>query len=472
MFKQFNSLVKRDGSLIQKALTTASGVGGALIPENLEQIITDTVVRMSPELAMIQAKKISGKVHEFNQLTERPARGGAIGENATTPATNSKTVRSSVELKVIRRKGKVTNFLSDTSAEYIDAAAYEMENQIQAHVLDMIYYLVWGNKTANPYEYDGLEQLISSNRVPFSNAAGGAVPTDLVFLDNMIDASNRKGGNRHDQVIGMSPELLSKVSSLLTNVRLSQNAVGSGLTQVNIPGGWRLNAYRDIPIFESTSLAPIEVLSSTVSLTGVGTGGGLSDGDYFIQVAPVTLEGEQAVAAAAEKPITLSGGGAAQRIEIDLDAVHTTNSVESALSYKIYGGTTTGSANLKLLKVVSAFTYAADGTPSGDNGVDASIYIDSMTRESSVPSHMKDDIPLEASGGKYAQSVVLWDLDPIQGLGKMPFTNTAGDSFEGLVTTKALAETDDFIQFLVKSYAALCPSFEKTSYWLRNIRTD
>lgn len=471
VFRQFNKFAQENQSLIAKALTTASGVGQALIPENLEKIITDTLIRLSPELALVETKKIAGKTHEFNRLTERPSRGGAMGESATTPVSNSKTVRDTVDLKIVRRKGKVTNFLLDTSEEYIDAAAYEMENHIQAHVLDLIYYLIWGNATANTYEYTGLEQFISSNREAFSASAGGAVPTSLTFLDDMIDKSNRKGGARHRRAFIMSPEMLSKVSSLLTNVRLNQGLQGAGLTQVDIAGGWRLNAYRDIPIIESTSIAPIEDMTDvTVTLTkqAAPAGGAMSDDTYYVYVAPVTLEGEQAPAA--EGNVTLDAGTGVQGIKVDLDIVHTTNSVESPIAYKIYLGTATGAANCKLVKMVSAFTYDSEGAPDGDNGVDESIYILSASADSSVPTHMQDDIPLVASGGYYPQSIVLWDLDPIQGLGKLPFTNRAGDRFEGLVTTKPLAETDDFINFLTKSYCALCDSYEATSYWLRNIR--
>lgn len=471
VFKQFNKFAQENQSLIQKALTTASGVGAALIPENLEKIITDTLIRLSPELAMVETKKISGKTHEFNRLTERPSRGGAMGESATTPVSNSKTARDTVDLKIIRRKGKVTNFLIDTSEEYIDAAAYEMENHIQAHVLDLIYYLIWGNAASNTYEYSGLEQFISSNRVAHSAAAGGAVPTSLSFLDDAIDKSNRKGGARHRRAFIMSPEMLSKVSSLLTNVRLNQGLQGSGLTQVDVGGGWRLNAYRDIPIIESTSMAPIEDTTDvTVTLTkqAAPTGGGMSDGTFYVYVSAVTYEGEQAPATV--KPVTLDAGTAVQGIKVDLDQAHQTNGVDSVLSYKIYMGTSTGIANCILVKQVSAFTYDTEGAPDGDNGVDESIYILSATADSSVPTHMQADIPLGSSGGIYAQSIVLWDLDPIQGLGKLPFTNRAGDRFEGLVVTKPLAETDDFINFLTKSYCALCDSYEATSYWLRNIR--
>lgn len=395
-----------------------------------------------------------------------------MGENSTTPITNSKTSRDNVTLKVVKRKGKVTNFLIDTSQDFIDTAAYEMENHIQAHVIDLIYYLVWGNKDSNTYEYDGLEKLITSQKNAFSTVSGGAVPSNLTFMDDMIDASNRKGGARHSRAWLMSPEMLSKVSQLLTNVRLNQGLQGSGITQVDINGGWRLNAYRDIPIIETSSLSPIEAMSPTVTVTKVATGGDMSNSTLYVYVSPITQDGEQAPCA--EKTVTLDAGTAVQRFKIDLDDVHKTTingtAVATAYAYKIYVGTATGVANCTLKKIVPAFTYDADGTPNGDNGVDSSIYVSTLTPGSDVPSAMQSDIPLVASGGVYPESVVLWDLDPIQGLGKLPFTNKPGDRYKGLVVTKPLAEIDDFINFLVKSYLALCPSFEGSSYWLRNIR--
>ena len=472
LIRQFNKYAQDNQSLIQKALTTATGVGAALIPENLEKLITDTLIRLSPELAMALMKKISGKTHEFNRLIQRPSRGGAMGENATTPITNSKTVRDSVELKIIRRKGKVTNFMIDTSEEYIDAAAYEMENHIQAHVLDLIYYLIWGNANANAYEFSGLEQFIASRHVAFSAAEGGAVPTTLAFLDDMIDWSNRRGGARHTRTFLMSPEMLSKVSSLLTNVRLNQGLIGNGLTQVEIGGGWRLNAYRDIPIIETTSLSPVETMTPTVTAVEAATGGSLSDDTYYVYVAPVTVEGEQLPCT--EKTVILNEGTAVQAIKIDFSAPHYSSDYEgnqyaSAYAYKIYVGIATGSVNCPLVKMVSAFTYDSEGAPNGDNGVDASIYVTTLTPGDDVPTHLQADTPLITSTTN-PQSIILWDTDPIQGLGKLPFTNKPGDRFEGMVVTKPLAETDDFINFLIKSYTALTDSYEATSYWLRNIR--
>ena len=59
--KQFNIFAQKNQGLIKKALTSASGVGEALIPEELERTITDTVQRMSPELALVESKQSASK---------------------------------------------------------------------------------------------------------------------------------------------------------------------------------------------------------------------------------------------------------------------------------------------------------------------------------------------------------------------------------------------------------------------------
>ena len=395
------------------------------------------------------------------------------------PATNSTTVRQSVALKVVRRKGAVTNFLVDTSQEYIDAASYEMNNHLQSHVYDLIYYMIYGNKdsktivnsvpeTVGNLEFDGIEKMISTNRI--NEARGGVVPASLSFLDDMIDRSNIAGGANHRRAFGMTPQMLSKVSQLLTNVRLNQQVVGSGITNVEVGGGWRLNAYRDIPIIQTTALYTKETMNAgTITLTATATAGGnLTTNLYYVQIAPVTIEGEQL--ASAEQTVQVTNAGSSSFSIYFQNAHVSTDGSTNVLAYKIYVGIASGAE--VLVKIVPAFVYDASGSPAGDNGLTGTrINILSMTPGADVPTAMQADVPLVASNSVNPQSVYLWDMDPIQGLGKLPYTTTAGDRFIGLVTTKRLAETDDFIQFLVKSYCALTPSFEKTSVWHRGLRT-
>jgi len=457
LIHQFNRF-GQGNNLIQKALTTAANSGGALIPESLEREITDTIVRLSPELALMTPVSIASDQHKFNQLTARPAPGGAMGENATTPVTSSQSSRKTLDLKVIRRKGKVTGFEKDSSRDYIDALGFEMENQVQAQALDLIQYMTYGDADVNSYEFSGLAKFISTNRT--NNSAGAVAPATLKFLDDMIDASNSSGGNRHRRCFKMSPQMLSHVSRLLTNVRLQQG--GNTLTQVEIGGGWRLNAYRNIPIVETANLtAKTGIDPDDVTLGTAATGGGLSDGTYDIVVVPITLDGEHL--GHTVKQITLSGGGAAQTITITLS-----DAFPGAYQYYIFGVTDPGDA--VLIDIVPAKTYDSDGTITGDNGVSGSPFtILSMTPTAKVPSHFAGMRPLALNNGFAPESVILHDLNPIQGLGKMPYTNTGGSRMNGLITFENLAKTDDFENFLVKSFTGLTPALEKTSAWTRNL---
>lgn len=470
LIEQYNALGSQRKTLIQKALTSQAGSGEALIPEKLEKIITNTVVRLSPEMAVIQPEFDNQKLHSFNRLMKLPRAGGFMGEGATTPTSQGSYERASVELKILRRKGTVTNFLQDTSKKYIDASTAEMENHLQAHVYDIINAIKFGNAGSNKYAFDGLDKLIKTNRV--NEARGGTVPTDLAFLDDMIDANIRKNGAGHNKVLMMSPEMQSLVSRLLTNVRLMQGNAGT-LGHVEINGGWRLATYRDIPILPVADMGGNTVKVGTVTADVTGTGS-VPAGNYFVQVSAITLDGETLASEEVEAKATASSS-----IKLEWGAV------ENASYYKIYCGKTAGSE--KLVAVVPACTYDGTGTYVSDvTGVEITTdptvknptlklvatgsFVDPAITNS-VTDAMANDYPLVATGGVAPETVMLWDLDKYQGLGKVPYTNAGGDKFGGLVTMTPLAITDDNIPFMVKSYLALCDAFEATSFMHRGLRT-
>lgn len=446
----------QNASLIQKSLTTDTNSGGALVPEKLEEIITNTVVRLVPELQLPTLKFDNQKTHEFNRLIAIPAAGSAMGEGATTPTRSSQTQRTSVVLKIMRRKGSVTGFLEEASAKYMDAIAYETETHVQSFGNDLRTYMVWGNADADAYTFSGLDRFIATNR---NTLTTGKVQTNLKALDNLIDKSNRKQGNAHKRVFLMSPELNSQLTSLYTNVRDNRptdrektNITGS------IDAGFRFETYRGIPIIESTGTRPTAQMT-TVGIAAAGAGSGITDDTYYFVVAPVTWDGEQAgsaevnVATTSNDTITLSW-----------------TAFPDALYYKIYSGLTTGQANLVLVSEISAFTYDANGTITGD--VVSHIFSADPAADSSVPTHMQTDQFLEWDAGLPEEVLFFWDLDEYQGMGKMAYTNGDGSRFRNLISFKFLAETDDFKPFLLKTYAALVDSFEATSGMIRNIKSE
>lgn len=461
IFRQFNKYgegaVK---SLIQKALTADATSGGALSPQSLEQLITQTLIKLSPMAALVTPKKIESIQHDFNRLIALPTRGGAQGDGGATRRSQGTYKRDQVKLKVIRRIGEVSGFVKDGTNQ--DVVAIELENHLYAHILDISYYNTWGN-LGNGYEYGGLDYFVATNR---SINASGGVSATLPMLDKMIAANTRAGGARHRKCFLMSPEMLAFIGGLVNYYRLTQGI--EVLNQIEINAGWKLAAYRGIPIIETTYTRPTTKMGTVTSTPYVDAGGSLANGTYYYWVAAVTLQGEQAVNAQATT--VMAGSNTATALAWAV--------VPEAMAYRIYYTSTINSAaTAKLIKVVPAFTYNADGSISGDT-LGTNILTNSpdwnvSTLAGSTPPGMQNDIPYKIDptvlGNVPEETIVLWDLDEIQGLGKMPFTNGDGDRMEGLVTVEPLAKTDDFVPFLIKSYTALTPSFEATSIIQRGI---
>lgn len=440
--------------LLRKALTTGSTSGGPLIAEHLETVITNELVRLVPELAVPEFKYDPQGSHEFNKVTALPTPGSAMGEASTTPTRQSAMERAIVPLKVMKRKGSVTGFLRAAAKENWDSLEVEIENHLQAFGNDLACYMVYGNASADSYTFNGLDYFIATKRT--NEVVGGVVPTTLNALDGMIDSSNRKKGSNHRRAFVMSPEMLTKFSGLYTQVRDNRSAIREGTKMIEIDGGWRLQTYRDIPILESSQTRPQGQMGA-VAAAHAGSGSGIADDTRYFMVAPITWDGEQI--ASAEATDTSSSS---DTISLSWTAY------DGALFYKIYASDTTGTE--KLVKIISAFTYDGTGTITGSvTGV--TFTTEPLTPDAnSVPTHMQNDLPLVYSTGVPPEIVLLWDLDPFQGLGKFAYTNDDGNRIDGIATIIPLAKQDDTDDFLIKTYGALIDSFEATSAMHRGLR--
>ena len=464
-------------SLITKALTAATASGGPLTPQILERLITNTMVALAPEIAMIVPKMVSGKYAEFNRITALPAANGVMGDGATTPVRQSTYVRTGRNLMILRRKGAVTQFLQDASRDYIDVVAQEMENHLQSHVFDFNTLLAFGNPGADALQWPGLDYLIATNRT--NSAQGGTVPTTLKILDDMIDANTRRQGARHRKAFLMSPEMLSCFSRILSNVRLVQNQVGSGLSTIEINGGWRLQAYRYIPIIESRLCRP-QTTHGTVTLTGSGSSSGLGGtGTMYFKVSAVTWDGETMASAEASVAV-----GTYDKIKLAWTAI------SGAFAYKIYYGANAGAETLIL--EIPAVLYDSTQTPQdavvsvqistltanptvvqmNDTNVGSAATLGGVvpTVTASVPTALQSDVPLYATSSQPMETIFFWDLDEIQGMGRFAYTNTEGSRFKGLATLEPLAKTDDNLPFLLKTYGTTIDAFEATSAEYRGLR--
>jgi hypothetical protein len=267
--------------------------------------------------------------------------------------------------------------------------------------------------------------------------------------------------------------MLSKTSQLLTNVRLNQGM--DGLGHVNIDGGWRLNAYRDVPIIVSGSCRPKSTMPAVTIATATSGGSIANASANYFAVSAVTKDGETLAAFAAT---TATTGSNVSTITLSWTAV------TDAFRYKIYHSTSAASSAV-LISVIPGFTYDANGTITGSTttaintnsvvtssttGAVNQVVLLTVAAHTEVPTGLQADKPLIATGGIAPEYVWLIDLDEFQGLGRLPFTNSGGSQFNGLVTIEDLARTDDFLPFLLKSYAAVADAYEGTSAVIRGLR--
>lgn len=445
----------KNRTLLQKALlSTDSSSAEALLPENLENAITNTVIELVPELELVDPHGIAGKVHEFNKLLSIPGAGSAMGEAAVTPSRSSSFARDTVQLKILRRKGAVTGFLQDTSRDYINAQDAELQAHLQSFGYDLRTYLVHGNAGADPYTFSGLDTFIATNRTVL--AAAGVVPTNFEHLDTMLDESNSLNGKNHGRVFLISPGLLSKYSRLMTTIRDTADFKASGKDYFMRPGGQKMTHYNGVPFFETTALQ-IKTKMGTVTPSSAGSGS-IPDDTYYFRVAAVTWKGEQE---ASDEVNTTTSSAATVTLSFA--------AVENALYYKVYCGLATGTANTPLVKVVPASTYDGSGTITGSVTSVTFTSNPSTPDATSAPVHMQGDLPYVNNGNSVPETLILWDLDKFQGLGKVVYTNTGASEMKSLITYNDLAITDDNTPFLLKSYSAMVPSFEKTSYMVRGL---
>lgn len=455
--RYINSLdVNTARSRLMKALTVEPSTGSAISDIAISDALTNTVIALSPEIALLELEGSKSYTYYYDVVSSLGNPTGAIGGGATTPSRQSSYSRNSVTMKSIRNKGAVADFLRDVSEQRIDAVAVEMENQLLAQTWDVNYNVIYGNNTANGYEMNGWETMIpAANRTNYFSSGAPIVPTDLTILNDMIAYSDRKGGNRHRKTFVCSPEMNQRLGFLLTNTRIQYGIPGT-LETVEINGGHRLTAYQGIPILPSTFLGGqgAGTMGSISLASGGTTGGSFNDGTYYAAVTYVSKYGESMGSAIGT--VTLSGGTATQKITISF------TDVPEAYSYIVYAGTVNAYGSLTRKKKVTAFTYGVSGDITGRI---SSISLTSLTADTSVSTSSAQTVPnpVTTSGRTYnSEMIMLIDLDPVQGMGKMVYAND-GNRMNGLITIEPLAKTDANLPFLITTNAAIVPAFPDTS---------
>jgi len=398
---------------IQKALDSTTGA--ALIPESLAPVVVEYAKKLNPLMGILRWNKAAGKTHEFARRTALPS-AGPEGEGAVTASSRSSYTRDSVQLKIVRTRGGVTGFESAATASFADALQTELNGAVESQAYSIEQQMLWGN-SEDPYQIDGLDALVAANLIDVNGTI------QLSDLDEMIDLVRDSGAKRDPLLLIMSNKMLSKVSSLYVSQFSLQ------LPSTDVRGGYRLSAYRDVPILESSFLRPAATMGS-VSLQA-GSGGSLAAGTYYVRVSAVTQDGETVACASNSVAVSASG-----KITVDW----TSSVVEGALLYKIYATEANGDAGTETLQlVVPGRSYDGDGTPGADA---TSAIVDEYVSGGNLPLDSGDE------------TVYLVDLNPDQGL-EVEYLGSSP------VIIERLARTADSEEFLLKTYFALAGKGEK-----------
>jgi hypothetical protein len=420
------------------ALDTASGA--ALIPEDLDDIIVDLVKKQAPLAAMLSVNPANGKTHEFNRLTDLPV-ARAEGENAKSDSTNSTYERDSVPLKIIRAKGSVSGFQQAASKKYVNSFQTEIVNAAKSMGYSVEGYLLWGSAAADQYQYSGANKVIQSNRIEFGDVAA------LSLLDDMIDPIEERGALADKKVFILSPQMISRISSLDPTVR-------KNIAAVEFAGGRRMQHYRDIPLLPSSYTRPVSKMQP-ITLASAGTGGNMEPaGSYRYRVAAVTLFGEQW--ASDSKPITLTAGHTKCQV--------TWPTVLNAIQFRIYRTIEGGAeGEEKLVAVIAGCEYSGDGTP----GAAITTYLDA--NPDTVVETSKD-YALVKDGAVGDEVIFLMNLDPDNSVELEGLVNEQGERMSSLVQYIPLAVTRDAMDFMLVSYHAPAWKGEMFNAMARRVR--
>jgi len=425
--KLTSALQKHFGANLQKALTT-TGDGAALLPYDLDSVLHEELLKNQPLAVLMNIAPAGGKTHEYRVRSSHPQ---AWYEGETTPANNKNSVYAAktVAMKIQRIWGQVSGFAQAADARFINALMTELEGSVEGMGNVLEFGTMWGASnditfTGDAYQYSGIISRLFKYAPENVVDAGG----DKITLDDFDVAISRSAsfrGVRNDPKLWLMGTRMRQVcDGLQTKVQIPLTSA------VLADGKITMNAYANIPIYETDYIVPADTSSSPAdgaAATG-GVGGTLTQGtQYFYKISSVTMQGEQISSAQFDG----TTGGADHTINL------TWTADPSALLYYIFRGTVTGQT--KLIDIIPALTYDSAGTV---NGTVAS-YAD--TGAKTAITQVKPLLTGE-------QNILLVNTSASRGYNHLGLIDDMGSPIDQLFKYVELARVKDTYDYLLKGY--------------------
>lgn len=435
--------------ILKKALQTSS-TASVLLPEDLNPMLHEMLLKLSPMYSLIPKVQSSGKTHEWNQRTAVPSAWfeGELSEQNTGVSTYA---RKSTQLKIMRMWGGVSGFMQSVSEMFVDALSTEIQGSMEGLNNILEWSLLHAN-SADSYQFDGLESYILADTTARKSVAtgGNVVDVDAVVsldvLDSMIDAVNAQRGVESDRkVFLMSNKLQSKISGLQT--RIQRN-----VTAVEFESGFRAETYRGIPILPTAYTTPLYTTTSPAVSAAAAAGGSLTANTYYYQIASVTADGEQIAGTV--------GSGTTATTNLKLDLTWTADA--NAKLYKIYRGTTTGSDNLSLIAVIAAKTYDSAGNVSGN----VAAWTDDGTATA-----ITSQKPLSLVSSVVEENIWLVNLSDARGFKMLGKVSPLGERTQDMFNFVPLATRKSAFEYMIEGFLGTMLPYPTAHAYARRCRT-
>lgn len=302
---------------------------------------------------------------------------------------------------------------------------------------------VYGN-TGDAYQFNGLEaEIYADSTAKTALTSGGNVydvntALTLTHLDNLIDRiKGYRGGNSDQHIILASRNMISRISGLQTRVSRQTNTI-------TYEGGFVMDSYRGVGLLPCDILAPQATTTSPTVTATASAGGSLTDAQRYYAIASVTLNGEQKPGTADDATTATTNNSVTLTWTADADAK----------LYKIYRGTTSTVADMRLLAVIPAKTYDSVGNMSGSK--ESWIDDGTLTPNTAVPPLNAGEMLVAANISRNERgNRILGAVSPL------------GDQVDSYVNYVPLATVNGSYRFMLEGFMALKVPYATTNAVIR-----
>ena len=298
-----------------------TAAGGAEIQKKIEELPVEAYNKVTDLRPLLRSVNINQLAYIWNLVTESAAGSGVsntsftfYAESTTTavpyPSTKvqlvavAKAYRADYDVSGLMMAAGMGNQLTEEARYAAEALAIGEEKQIIQGcnntaggvstngflgLYGMIDSATFGGLMLNGNATESLNGMGDTSTIygtarsttqlalsagaydPTASTTGGArLALELSHLDSAITISNKRGAKRSRRIFLMSEERVDKVHQLL---QAQQRFISTGNT-VEFDGGFRVLAYRRIPIIGSRFMDTVEIVKTGSAITTPGAGDG------------------------------------------------------------------------------------------------------------------------------------------------------------------------------------------------------